>query len=339
MIEKKGIYSDLRRRSLEFFPAGSFSTYNQQNTFQQWLLYGNYTVKYSTNSEIVFEANKEDIASVFLVELENYSNHSYEHLLELFTCQFSKNQRSDAWNVVTGYYFGFFLVQSLLRILGNPVIYIPTKFLSVAQQLSSMSGGFPKGGTFVLKKEEDLSATQSLFSLKQTRRKIHEGSWHQLMIILKSSTDSIKNIGYCDNKEFLFYSLIATNKLFKYYTNYEWPSSIRNKCNYNPGYSYKLLINKTICKSKNIIKKWEELDYSGLVNLLDASVKNCNDNIDTHVNLMFTISLSLFSLNKELYLELLTRRHIDKRWEGARRKFLKTLTPKDKSYPFISGYC
>lgn len=338
MIDKKGIYSELRRRSLEFIPPASFSTYNQQKTFQKWLLDGSYSIKSASKSEIKFEANKEDIAKIFLIELENYFNHSCEHLLELITCQASVDKRSDAWNVVTGYYLGFFLVQSLLRILGNPVIYIPGDFLIVAQKLSAGSGGFPKGGTFVLKKEVDLSATQALFSLKKTSRKIHEGSWHQLMLILQSASDHSKNTGGCDSKELLFYSLITTNKLFKYYINYEWPIRIRNKCNYNPGHSYQLLINNTVCKSKNIISNWKGLDYNNLINYLDASVKACNDDIDTHVNLLFSISFSLFSLNKELYLELIERRHIDKRWEVARRKFLKTSFPENNNYPFISDY-
>lgn len=335
MIDKKVIYAELRRRALEFCPQASFTTYKQQTTFQQWLLEGNYTVLSATKGEIKLQASKEDISRLFIIEIENYTNHTYEHLLELFNCQSSKSSRSDAWNVVTGYYFGFFLVQSLLRLLGSPVIYIPSDYLRVAQKLSVGFAGFPKGGTFILSKEADMSVTHSIFSLKQTSRRIHEGSWHQLMQILLSAMTLSKSSGCCDAKELLFYDLITTNKLFKYYVNYEWPSLIRNKCNYNPGQSYKLLIKKQVCKSINIISKLEKLGYQELIDCLDTSVKNCTEDFKSHVDLLFTISCSLFALNRELYLEIMSRRRLDNRWESARKNFLSTNIPKSKNFPFL----
>ena len=129
-----------------------------------------------------------------------------------------------------------------------------------------------------------------------------------------------------DAKEALFYAAISTKVLFSEYVNFQWPSSVRNRANYRPGYAYKL----QTARSPNfkLISEWAQMELQDTSKILETALTACRSdiaNFGNHVQLMTAVGTSLFLLARELYSDLLTRKTLDKRWEHNRLSYRKQM--------------
>ena len=296
---------------------------------------GTYVPISISNSEIIIEASKEDLSPVILLEAELLFNNCIEHLLELNRLAIDILPRSDAWNVVTFYYFGYFAAHAFLRMLGTPVLYLRkelTNNISATLGTSQSIGG----GTFWLEKVRDISISSSEYRLKKLKDRLHEATWlksiHLIESVLKHTKTSAKP------QESLFFNNLVNKSLFKVYDAYGWPSSIRNKANYRPGFAYRLIENKTIAGVKKIIGDIHE-DGVDLGDKIRASIKQCIPSSEekyfsTHINMLFYTILGFYCVAKELYLQLNDRRNIDKRMHLKRDAFIKKTNPSLKGSPW-----
>ena len=337
MIFKGTIFFSLRSKVLDFYPEKCQTNKRERVSFTEWLQKGIYNIVLINNTEIIIESSPQEIGSILLSDIEYLCNMCFEHLQESLCFNLDERIRSDAWNIVSIYYFGFFVTQALLRLIGRPVLFINKEAIQFLKR-GTKSLQNPGSGTYLLEKLKDLSGTTSEYRLKYYKNKIHEASWKQLFNILEGEINNNKLTA--ELGEILFYKAITTKKLFRIYNNYEWPSRIRNKANYRPGYAYRLIENIIEGKSKRLIIRWLNCNEQVIMDNLNSSINLCiastDNDLPGHVSLLHDISQSLFIIFRELYFELLNRRHLDLRMELKRKDFVKKMTlSKDHKCPLV----
>ena len=325
MIPEGPIYRQLRTQVLTAMPEGVKVDFRTPMPLRDWLSKGIYSVRSCDNSQVVLSASPLDLGSTLLTDIEFLVDHCFEHLNEIKCFDGEKLPRSDAWQVVTVYYFAFFVAQALLRILGRSVVFLDRDLLnSFSKQLSSGSKS-PAPSSFVLEKISDISATQSEYRLKRLTKKPHEATWKELFACISELSQNTTLAS--DPTEAQFYDSLTTKCLFKYYTDYQWPSTIRTKANYQPGFAYKLMSGKEIAMSRTAIGDWVCSNSRELQSRLDATIRMCSGKggaeFSGHFHLLYDISQCLFLLLRKLYFEVIRRRGADKRSEERRKKFAK----------------
>jgi hypothetical protein len=324
MIPKGVIFSGLRERMFDFYPRKCRIDLKNKISFRDWLEVGTYIPISVSKSEIVLEASHEDLSSIFLLETELLFNNCTEHLVELNRLILDTLPRSDAWNLVTFYYFGFFAAHAFLRMIGTPLVYLQAGILN---RVSEMLGTTTKigGGSFYIEKTRELSLTSSEYRLKKMRGRFHEATWFKSINLIEEVVEHTKNSAKPD--ESLFFSNLTNKTLFKIYEEYGWPSSIRNKANYRLGYAYRLIDNKTIAGIKKILRNMIA-DPSDFPHKIDTSISQCvrsseDRYFSTHVNTFFYTLMGFYYVFKELYVQLIERKDIDQRLHYKRQAFLK----------------
>jgi hypothetical protein len=316
MIPRGLVYRELRTLMLEHYPLGTNQPFGRAHTIGEWLSKGSVTVTTSTRARVTFEAPMIEFGSILLTETENLLNHCFEHLQELGCSEVDKRLRSDAWITVTTYYLAFFSGSTLLRLLGQPIVFLTREQLT---QLCKISGGAtPTQGSYAIRQVRGVSVTKSEFELVPTS-KIHEATWISLLGMLDTLCRRLRPNP--DAKEVLFYDALCTRVLFSQYVNYQWPSSVRVRANYRPGFAYRLSSGRSPC-CRALGELAKESSHPDVLRLLSDATLSCRsdpENFSNHVRLMALVGFSLFALARELYSELLIRKNIDKRWEQGRR--------------------
>lgn len=338
MIPNGPIYSKIREDLLTTFPLGTNSNIKKRITFSKWLGgSGSYHIKSISKDEIIFSAPIIEISSSILTDIELLSNHCFEHIQEIFRFHNDNQKRSDAWNIVTIYYFAFFNAQLFTRLIGNPTLFIKKEQIDYFKKITTGNVTGIGVGSYSLKKIQNISANNAEFQLKKTNnQKIHEATWIKLFSyfdeILKTKSLLV------DANEVLFYKLLATKELTKVY-DLGWPSQIRTAANYSPGFAYLELENSSAGKTKKLLNKWRNIEYQKIIPLLRTSVESCcpaeKTDFSAHVNLLHDVSQILFILSRTLYSELLQRNNIDKRHEMSRSTYRKKMTYSLSEFPLI----
>jgi hypothetical protein len=183
MIPRGLIYSELRSQMVQNFPGETKAIFRSKSTLAEWLLGGSLVVTSCNTSQVTFEAPEMEYGSILLTEAENFLNHCFEHLQELGCFCLDSRVRSEAWNAVTTYYLAFFSAATLLRLLGRPVLFVTKNYLSAFATVSG-SSGYPRQGTFQLRRMKSISATIAEYRLKSTQ-KVHEATWIGVLGLLE----------------------------------------------------------------------------------------------------------------------------------------------------------
>jgi hypothetical protein len=335
------IYYGLRAKVLENFPKETRATLENHLSFGQWLKEGMFTVDSVTKRGFVLRAAPQDVASALLTDVELYSNHCFEQIQEIICFANDERLRSDAWNVVTIYYFSYFAANMFLRLIGEPVIFLKREYVSdlvkVSPTPAPTSGNRPAAGTYYLQKGKDISASQTEYELKVSNKKPHEATWKNFFDYINSSCD---NSNSNDATELLIYKTLTTTSLFKVYQDYEWPSIIRSKANYTPGYAYKLLESQYMAKTKRATKEWKALDISMVDDILFKALRSCSPSDKTeysdHVRFLHHTGQTIFIIARQLYLELIERRTIDPRWEQMRTNFREKMSKENGDFALLA---
>lgn len=341
MIPQGPIYFSIRTDVLSAYPRGCRAGIKNRVTFADWLLNGagSYSVKSINSNEIVIIAAPYDISSALLTDVESLFNHCFEHLQEMVRFYVDESIRSDAWNVVTIYYFGFFAAQIFSRLIGIPTIYIGQEQIANFKTLGGISKGGPGAGSYRLEKKQNLSAFSAEYQLKRTNnQKIHEATWINVFTYLERQVHNpLLTTAF---NEVSFYQSLVTPVLHKIYDGYGWPSVIRTKANYRAGFAY-LEVDKNVkAKTKGLFEQWKNLNETKIVNILTNSISACSPADKTpfssHVYLLHSVSQTLFILCRQLYLELLERANINKIWELHRAEFRRNMSFPSDEYAAIA---
>ena len=330
MIPQGLIFRELRAEMLSNFPDGSKAVYEESGTIGEWLSKGSLVIKQCSKDKVIFEAPKIEFGISLLTEIENLFNHCFEQLQELGCVGKDTRVRSQAWYIVTSYYFAFYSGSILLRLLGRPILFLKRDQLKNISKLLG-NGITPGQGSYKLNCLNPVSSIHSEFSLCSTS-KIHEATWTNLFEYLDQLR---KKTPSGDVREVLFYESLCTKTLFNKYINFQWPSIIRNQANYRPGFAYKLDTSRN--RNCKLVSDWAMMEPLDLSKVVCDATRACgyNDSFEDHVRLMTAIGLSLFILARDLYSELLVRKRLDKRWEIKRKSYKKKMVFTDNVEPMF----
>jgi hypothetical protein len=330
MIPEGPIYQHIRSAVLASFPDKCKAAMKSRVTFSDWLLRGtgSYHVQTVLSKEFTIAASPFDISSALLTDVECLSNHCFEQLQELSRFYVDKDLRSDAWSVVTIYYLGFFTAQALLTLIGSPVIFIDKPHMKRIRSLGPSTSANPGPGSYYLDRVNPISATFAEYTFKKSKQQVHDAIWKRLFQYFTSLVDD--PLLATLSSEVLFYDLLTTNVLHGAYQSHSWPSTVRIKANYSPGFAYLLVENADTSKTKRLLNHWQVMDEAQLLLNLRTAVAGSTPGTKTdfaeHVRLLHDITQSLFFLSRKLYGELLERKEIDKTWEQRRRQFRERMS-------------
>lgn len=325
MIPQGPIYASLRQQVLDAFPDDGAYSSLASFRMSEWFRKAAYTVTSTGNKTFHVQTNIVDLARVHLFEIELLLNHCVEHLAEMECFQRAHKYRSEAWQVVTIYYFGFFAAQALLRMLGTPIVFIKKDDLKTVKELSPL-GIAPGAGTYQITKIPTVFAATAEYNFSRIEERVHDATW---ICLLKALEKQRKTSFPSPNaQEIMLYDSLSTHVMFRKYTDYRWPSLIRTKANYEPGYAYQAASHANVCQCSKTIIRWNDPKKRGIVGLLNAAANECSsrkDDFSRDVQLMHDVSRTIFVLLKTLYLDLQNRRKMDKRPEQKRVTLLKDL--------------
>lgn len=307
---------------LNSFPQETVASFRDDCTVGDWLQSGTFIVTSCTKKEVLIEASLVDYAAVVLTETENFMNHCFEHLQEMLSLGNDERLRSNAWGLVTAYYFGFFASSAFLRLIGRPVVFLTTEQLNRLKALASAPQR-PGQGAFLFRVTKLISVTRAEISISQTE-KVHEATWKLALGLL----DQLNHDPSLSKSpaEANFFDSICSKVLFRYYSNFQWPSMVRNRANYRPGFLYRL--GKPPWNFPRLFDPWRSATRTDIHRVFQTCLHRCatdRDNFAHHSDLMLNVSTILFLLVRALYAELLDRRRTDRRWENQRKHYCRQM--------------
>ncbi len=322
MIPRGPIFAKLRSLGLSFYPTETRTVWGRSSPFHGWLGTGAYVVTGAAGGTISFRACPQDIGEALLTDVEYLTDSCYEHLLEATCFSSDARRRSDAWNVVCMYYFGLFSAQALLRLVGNPVVFLNRDRIASLRHLTGTDHGVSPGA-YLLEKMADVSVTQAEYRLKRLKTRLHDATWRRILELLRALLQQCAQPKSDDER--IFYGMLTTDSLQKVYREWAWPCLVREKANYEIGFAYRLVESENVAKTKALMKSWKCSSPLEVISSLSSSVDACRlarrPTFPDHVRLMHSTSICLFLLCRELYSEILKRTSMDRRWEQARRRF------------------
>jgi hypothetical protein len=333
MIPEGGIFRHLRRSMLEFFSVANALKSPPKETMAEWLQLGYLTpLDSDVKSVFLFSTSAADLPASIYHDVERLQNHVFEHIIEIISYNECKSSRSEAWSVVTLYYFGFFTAQTILRLIGQPVFHISD---SVSKNLNNSIGVQLSPGAFQLTLAAPISANSADFKIQSLKKRHHDAVWNRLFGILENAKANARDSGSAD-AEITFYQILEYRSTKKIYNSSRWPSEIRNLVNYRPGFGYRLSSDEFFSKSKNLLNRWRSLDQTKLLKIhLESSTANSSE-FSTQVMHLHDLSFSLFILLRKLYAELTFRRPLSEHWEKNRQSMLAKSALDLTDFSFVS---
>ncbi|MBS1904209.1 MAG: hypothetical protein JSS75_10930 [Bacteroidetes bacterium] len=321
----------MREDLLTTFASACHLRLDERSGFKEWLLAkkGSYTVRSGTSSGYSISADSVGLARHLLVDVELLTNGCFEHLQEVFGFSSGSGVRSDAWNIVTVYYFSFYCAQTLLRLVGSPITYVNK---NEASDLALLVTGGPSksagAGAYHFKRLTPPSdGTVEYLLKKSTMGRVHDAVWNALFSYLESVN---VNSGAGNQEEKRILDFLTSKVLHSMYGNYSWPSELRNRANYWPGYIYRQVERKSLVNVRKLTTNWRAATMAELLATITAAEVGCSPvkktSIESHVGFLYAFANTLFLLTRQLYSELLDRRLIDSRWELKRSKYKSSMS-------------
>ena len=200
------------------------------------------------------------------------------------------------------------------------------------------SGISPGAGVFEFLQTGSPSVSLSEYTFTKRNRRPHEATWKRLLHLFDSLIHDTALA--TDAKEISLFASLATRKLFRIYTDYDWLSRVRYSANYVPGFAYLLVDRTNKARTKKLFESWKRVEERQIESVLRSTVDNCicstdDDSFGTHVHLLHDIGNVLFVLVKRLYSELKLRRNCDKRWDLRRTRLIQDAGIPEEDYRLL----
>jgi hypothetical protein len=318
MIARGGVFAELRSRMLSAFPNGTQALFHAEATLGDWIETGTFTVKSCSKRYVELNGSEIDFANRAMLEVENLTNHCFEHVRELICFRTDASHRSDAWAAVTAYYLGFFSAAALLRLIGSPIAFVNRQQLQILQTLAG-SARAPNPGALKFELGQSVSVTHREIRLVPAE-KIHEATWKTALQIIDQLNRDPKVSKHPDEAD--FYDSLCTSAFRFPGIGFDWPSYVRVRANYRPGHAYKLRANHI--GVVRTIEYWRKADAADVFSVVRSAHVRCaadTSALTNQVTMMMNVSFAVFLIVRALYQELLLRRPIDRRWEKARAQY------------------
>lgn len=309
---------------LDYYPDIPFDRAPGRVTFAEWLAQGYFT----PNPPKSFNANRSDILTSLFWEVELFQNHAVEQFIELVSLRPPGQIRSHAWGCVTLYYLAFFLAQAFVRLVGKPTLFVSPR---LAGELEQKTGLKLNPGSYCIQVQAHSSASTSDYTMKVLKQKHHDAIWVAVTTLVESATQ--QNL---KGDEALMFDYLLQKGLRKYYDNaVTWPSNIRNKTNYLPGFAYTLANGKNVIQSLNFIGRWANCHTDPGVSRRIWSPEPLAADLNSHVRILHDFTFTLYLLVRTLYGTFLARRQVDRTFEKGRMALLKKVQLDQAEFGFL----
>jgi hypothetical protein len=237
MYPKGPIWQTFRTRAFDSIPLGTCYSYKKPISLNQWRSQGFYKGSMVTNKGFELDVNNLDFAAALLAESEYLLDHAAEQSAFLHLYLSSVKRCSDAWALVTLYYWTFFNAVAFSRLQGSGVWFLDKDAASELALICSAPFSTSLGaGTYEISLGVPTSTDSRLLRITKTKaRRLHDQLWNSFFAendsILKSEGNEQAN-----QFEYRIQNIICiAGKRF----GNTWPSDIRNAVNYRPGIGYR----------------------------------------------------------------------------------------------------
>lgn len=314
----------IRQRALDAIPAGTTLDYRNPLTLGTWQTSGTYTISSTSSSKFSITTTPTDFGGVLLSDAAHYLDHALEHQASLMLTLSGGHWNSPAWQVVTFYYWCYFVAMALSRMLGHTVWYVTPE---VARQFTILA---PTGstkltqGTYEVICGPAVSAGFREINLSKRPRHVHDQLWMTVFGIVR---DIYKEVGpgvAPADEERLYLAIIESARVL----GDDWPSALRNAVNYRPGFAY------TAPRFRSCIDTFKYLSsqpqtIDGLIDRLETNAMALRSQGGvaaeprTVARMLADLTLLLSRLTHLLHEEIVDRSGVDRRWLESKQRFAK----------------
>ncbi len=308
---------------LATFPAASWAPYQPRRTLAEWLDAGTFTVISATSRAFRLNVAHDDFSSCVLTDSEALLNHCLEHQNELIRFSDAHRACSDAWAIVTLYYFGFFSAQLFLRLVGSPVLFLDKAFVKKLMEMAPLGSTSPHAGAYWVSSITPVSASHSEIVVEKSQHTtIHDLTWSRSFELIRGLVKQYRGTGKAEEVT-LFDALADDLPQFRSRGG-QWPASVRAAANYRPGFAYQAVDNAIVGNVSAAVGSWRTLTSAEFPGHVDNTRLRAKDSLAVFgeaVCHLGSVSAGLFLVSAGLLEELSQRRKRDSRWNRARLRF------------------
>ncbi len=320
---KGAIWQDLRSSFLQVVPPRTKSQYSRPRTLREWRGSGFYIVTQATSKRFDVLAAAPEISGVILSEAEFFLDHAAEHQVTISHHVHEQNWCSSAWLVVTAYYWAFYSGLALSRLLGDSVVFLDRSATDAFRTLATTQAGSPGPGAFRFKCGPLVTATERQLVFAKTSGRLHDLLWK----VLFERFDACSQTVNADKTNQLEYRLFSALSGAVKQLRAEWPSTIRNAVNYQPGYGYVSVRQFAPFEVASYVRKPRQYGISEAVEkfenqLAAASMAEGADGRPA-ARMLLMLSILLHAISIEAHRDLIDRNSLDSRWSAARATFVR----------------
>jgi hypothetical protein len=331
-------WQHLRALSLNTIPVGTRVFHTRATPLHEWRNKGAFQVNACTKSLITIETAAAEIGSTLLADVEYLLDNAAEHQAAVHDALTSGDWYSPAWVLVTTYYWSFFSGLALSRLAGRSVWFLDRAAVSQLRALSG-SGAQPSAGAMNLTVGSFVSATNREITLRPSRAQLHDAAWLATYKLI----DDV--LAHCDqNSNQLEYRLWWALKRVGDLWGPAWPSKVRNRVNYRPGWGYKEVTRRDRIDTMKQVRHLSPLSFDTLLGSLEDDAIAIRSNrepenaLEEGSRLLGLLTLTLSALVRALHEEIITRQTGDHRWRNLRNSFCneRCATHSGSAWPFLT---
>lgn len=300
------MYSTLSTKALSQIPHLSLVMSNTKS-LNRWICNGVFNSVQISGKQVDVRTNSVEFAEAVLSDADSFLNHAAEQWVALLE-ESKSSTHSSAWFAVTIYYFHFFTVSALLRLIGHSMSFIKKDLVSNFISLSKSKTN-PGSGTYMLTaKASSNYPNESDISLKKKDSQVHDSLLRELAKVLNSINESVLNPVELE--------LLRTLKTLPWKEDEVWHSDLRNTINYIPGYAY------TACTHKNkrfsVIERFSNKSYLKVQDIAAQLIKitpkfrsqSVKDEPDIGLEIIWLRGLALFAITENILSFILKNRSV-----------------------------
>lgn len=321
-LPQSALWQRMRQRALDAIPPGASVDFRTPLTLATWQAQGTYTISSSSSTKFTVEAAPGDFGGALLSDAAYHLDHALEHQASLMKTLTSGQWSSPAWQVVTVYYWAYFVIMALSRMLGRTVWFITP---DVAKQFTTLA---PSGsatltqGTYEINCGVALSAGTRQILLTKRSRRVHEQLWATTFDLLNRVYQDV-GVGVASpQEERLFLAIINSARVL----GDDWPSTLRNVVNYRPGFAYTAPRFKSSVDPFNYLTSQVQT-IDGLIDRLEnghlamRSEPSVLAQPKLAARMLVDMTVLLSRIAHALHDEVVDRAGGDRRWLASKRRF------------------
>ena len=320
MFPNGPIWQVIREQALDLVRDDVKVLFGSPRTLSDWSVNGSYVVSGSDPRQFVIACSRQELAGVIFSEANLLMDHAEEQRRQIIDSIVVRDWSSPAWNVVTVYYWCFFLALAYSRLTGRSLHYLRKEDVDRLRRASTSNAG-PGAGAYTVEMN-DTSATSVTVNLKKDRNSnYHEAVWR----FIHKEFESLAN-GADDEANLLESRIFSCLKEAAGSEDAIWPTRLRNVVNYRPGAAYLEVRKKRVIKLTRFAKVNDFKGIEDVVSLFERqriALKkwSVEDHINEYSVLLVLKGVMLSLLCNELIKDITERRQIDRRWLYMRSLF------------------